>query len=329
MADQTRDPVSAEERTPAPGPRREAAAARLLRITTDWPDEIEGKEARPATDRLVPHEHWQPAGPERQSTGPGAAPMPAARPRPSRRQTTWADRALLLIEILAVGGLLATIVLSLSDLRRLRQDLWPVPTATRTPTDRQTPVAQVVPTVEATATPKPTATQPPTPATVEPTPVLLPGGRSSPTPSPARQTGAAVPTPAATPASPTGVRFRIPAIGVDAQMVEGDDWETLKEGIGHHPGSAWPGENGNVVVSAHNDIHGAIFKNLKDLQPGDVVEVYTPTSVYRYEVMFTRLVLPTEVSVMAPSRQPILTMITCYPPYMDTHRIVVTAKLVK
>jgi sortase A len=123
------------------------------------------------------------------------------------------------------------------------------------------------------------------------------------------------------------LRIVIDAIGVDAPVVEGDDWEALKKGVGHHPGSANPGQRGNMVVSAHNDVFGELFRDLDQLEAGDEVWVHTQDSSYRYIVRETRIVEPTEVTVMEASREPILTMITCYPYGVDSHRVVALADL--
>jgi sortase A len=80
-------------------------------------------------------------------------------------------------------------------------------------------------------------------STVEPTPDLLVG--SSPTPTPSAEQAAWI---------------RIPAISVDHPIVQGDDWESLKHGVGQRLGSANPPENVNLVLSAHNDIFGQIFR---------------------------------------------------------------------
>jgi len=123
-------------------------------------------------------------------------------------------------------------------------------------------------------------------------------------------------------------RVIVPAIGVDAPVVEGDDWEALKKGAGHHVGSANPGERGNAVISAHNDIYGEIFRRLPELSIGDEIIVQTVSTSYTYVVEQTRIVDPTEVSVMDATSTPVLTLISCYPYRVDTHRIVVMASLV-
>lgn len=66
-------------------------------------------------------------------------------------------------------------------------------------------------------------------------------------------------------------RIRIPAIEVDAPFIEGIRLSTLDNGPGHWPGSAMPGELGNVVVAGHRTSHNADFRRLDELQPGDEV----------------------------------------------------------
>jgi sortase A len=138
---------------------------------------------------------------------------------------------------------------------------------------------------------------------------------------------AVTPLPVPTRGPEQAVRIQIPAIDVDAPVVEGDDWETLKRGAGHHIGSANPGERGNCVISAHNDIFGEIFRDLPDLSLGDEVIVHTASRVHRYVVTQKRVIEPTEVGVMEPTSSPVLTLISCYPYGVDTHRIVVIGEL--
>jgi sortase A len=178
--------------------------------------------------------------------------------------------------------------------------------------------------------------------TLTPTPlirvVVLPGGHTPPDspggPAPEEvpahlrdRVSAITPLPVPTPGPEQAIRIQIPAIGVDAPIVEGDDWESLKQGAGHHVGSANPGESGNSIISAHNDIFGEIFRDLPDLDLGDEVFVHTASQVYRYVVTQKRIIEPTEVDVMYPTSSPVLTLISCYPYRIDTHRIVVIAEL--
>jgi sortase A len=120
---------------------------------------------------------------------------------------------------------------------------------------------------------------------------------------------------------------QIPAIRVDAPIVQGDGWEQLKKGIGQHVGSTNPGERGNLVLSAHNDIFGEIFRDLDRLVPGDLVIIYTNQRSYTYIVVDTKIVEPTTVEVMSPTTQPTVTLISCYPYLKDNQRIVIIARL--
>ncbi len=229
--------------------------------------------------------------------------------RESGIQWRWiADKLLLLIEILAVLGLIAIVIQLMLTVRELNAS---APGAHPLPTFTPTPVINVV---------------------------ILPGGHTppdaqgntEPEPIPAHLqelVAKITPLPVPTPGPQQARRIVIPAIAVDAPVVEGDDAEALKKGAGHHIGSANPGERGNCVISAHDDVYGEIFRDLPKLKPGDEIYVYTEAQRYRYRVQETRIVQPTEVSVMAPTSSPVLTLISCYPYRVNTHRIVVIATL--
>jgi sortase A len=133
--------------------------------------------------------------------------------------------------------------------------------------------------------------------------------------------------PLPTPGPEQAVRIQVPAISVDAPIVQGDGWEQLKKGVGQHLGTSNPGERGNLVLSAHNDIFGEIFRDLDRLRPGDLVIVHTNQRAYTYIVVDTRLVEPTAVEVMDHTPQPTATLISCYPYLKDNQRIVVIARL--
>jgi sortase A len=84
---------------------------------------------------------------------------------------------------------------------------------------------------------------------------------------------------------------------------------------------------GNLVLSAHNDIFGEIFRRLDELQPGDELQIYTASQIFTYVVTGTRIVAPTEVSILAPKDYPSVTLISCYPYLVDNKRIAVFADL--
>ena len=133
--------------------------------------------------------------------------------------------------------------------------------------------------------------------------------------------------PIPTPGPEQATRLQIPAIGVDAPIVQGDGWEQLKKGVGQHVGSANPGVAGNVVLSAHNDIFGEIFRHLDQLQPGDEITIYTNQRSYTYVVSESQVVEPTQVDIMDSTSQPTLTLISCYPYLVDDKRIAITSRL--
>ena len=213
------------------------------------------------------------------------------------------DRLLLLLELAALAGLILVVFSSLSNLHVLNREVAEALEADQVATPAMTPVA------------------------------VLPGSSFPPdsedrVPGPYRhlvEPGTSIPIP--TPGPRQASRIVIPAIGVDAPVVEGDGWEELKMGAGHHIGSANPGERGNVIISGHDDVYGEIFRYLGDLNIGDEVTVYAGDTPYRYLVVARRIVEPTEVGLLEPTPNATLTLITCYPYLIDTHRLVVIAEL--
>jgi sortase A len=241
------------------------------------------------------------------SVGPGKATAEDPTAKPGRSGQVR-DKALLAIEITLAVALLGVLIASL---RTLGEVNLAASEARRLQTPSPTPLIRVV---------------------------LLPGGHTPPdapggaapeeVPAHLRdRVGAITPLEMPTPGPEHATRIVISSIGVDAPVVEGDDWEALKQGAGHHVGSANPGERGNCVISAHNDIFGEIFRELPDVSLGDTVTVYTASQAYRYAVTQKRIIEPDEVSVMHPTSSPVLTLISCHPYGIDTHRIVVTAEL--
>jgi len=225
------------------------------------------------------------------------------------------DGLLLLVEVSAVFGLLYVLYSGTSILQRLNQEAASAAAASvaALPTIAPTPVYSAVV--------LPSGHTPPT----------SPGGaqpNSDEIPAHLRPLVQAMPAPAVPTQGPRQAqRIVIPAINVDAPVVQGDDWEQLKKGVGQHVGTADPGQVGNHVLTAHNDIYGEIFRALDQLQPGDEVQIQTVSEIFTYVIMETRVVEPTEVSVLAPTGDPTITLISCYPYAVDTHRIVVTGVL--
>lgn len=105
-------------------------------------------------------------------------------------------------------------------------------------------------------------------------------------------------------------RVEIPRIGVSAIVREGDDVKTLRRAVGHIPGTSLPGDAGNTGLAGHRD---TFFRGLRNIQTGDQIMVTTPAGNARYRVRSTRVVDPSEVSVLAPTGGSTLTLVTCYP----------------
>jgi sortase A len=103
----------------------------------------------------------------------------------------------------------------------------------------------------------------------------------------------------------------IPRLGVQAPLLEGDDDAVLARGAGHIPGTALPGQSGNVGIAAHRDSY---FRPLRGIREHDEIDVRTPGgSCEQFEVTGTAVVLPSDVGVLRyePGRD--LTLVTCYP----------------
>jgi len=214
----------------------------------------------------------------------------------------WRERVLLGIEIAALVGLVVVVISFVASVRRLNRDWREQQSAGSLPAATATPLIRVS---------------------------VLPGGHKPPTTQggEAEPVGlvpkVAIPTPG--PRSPT--RLVIPDIDIDVPVVEGVDWEQLKKGAGHLIGSANPGERGNLFLAGHNDIYGEIFRKLEQLTIGDEVIVYSGQQPFRYIVRAARIVEPDDVSVMYATSTPVLTLLTCYPYMIDSHRLVVIAEL--
>jgi sortase A len=105
-------------------------------------------------------------------------------------------------------------------------------------------------------------------------------------------------------------KVEIPKLRLSAVVFQGTNNEVLDRGVGHLDESALPGQPGNVVLAAHRD---TFFRSLRNVQKGDAVRVTTPYGVRTYTVDSMQIVAPTQTSVMDPTPEPTLTLITCYP----------------
>lgn len=247
---------------------------------------------------------------DRWRTGDLAVSEDESQPERRSRRRRILDGFLLIVEIAAVLGFIFILFSGLNLMQELNKE---VAAAIEQPTLTPTPLVAAV---------------------------VLPSGHTPPdSPGGAQFNEAEIPEhlrplvqslaniPLPTPGPEQAIRLQVPAIRVDAPIVQGDSWEQLKKGVGQHAGTVNPGEPGNVVLSAHDDIFGEIFRNLDQLKPGDAVILYTNQRSYTYLVTDSEIVEPTQVEVMAPTSQPTVTLISCYPYLKDNKRIVVIARL--
>ncbi len=118
-------------------------------------------------------------------------------------------------------------------------------------------------------------------------------------------------------------------------VVEGTSVPDLKNGPGHIPGTALPGELGNVVVSGHRTTYGAPFQRLDELTAGSLIVLETRDGWFTYQVQDKTIVAPTATEVTLPvpgdpQAEPakrLLTLTTCHPKYSAKQRLIVRAEL--
>ncbi len=155
------------------------------------------------------------------------------------------------------------------------------------------------------------------------------------------------PTPTPEPEPMPAVRVIIPKIGVNERIVEtgvtttgqGANerpvWETPAYAVGHRKISAHPGQNGNIVLSGHNNTLGEVFRDLDQLEAGDEIYLYTLDKEFLYIVKEKHKVPmmgATEENVAdhlrytARTPDETLTLISCWPYATFTHRIYIIAK---
>lgn len=239
--------------------------------------------------------------------------------------------------------------------------LRPAASATASPTARPASATQPAPTATATQiqlTASVTA-EAITPAAPQPSPTVPPPAPTQPP--------AAAPTPVTVGAQP--VRLVIPDLKIDTKVVpmgweviqtaDGprSEWVIPKYEAGHHINSALLGQPGNLVISGHNNIYGQVFKPISFAWDNDrriKVDDFTDRSevlngrriqlfddagkVYTYVIEeFYRLKdtgVPLQQRIangrfMQPTQDTRLTLITCWPPTNNTHRLVVIARPVE
>ena len=240
--------------------------------------------------------------------------------QPEPRFPTVTQTIVATVELTATHAAIPTIVTTM---------ITPAPPTTAGAT--QAP-SQTVETLAPTLTPTeihPTATQLP--------PTATPKATSTPLP---------VPTVTRVPARIT--RIQSPVIGMEASVVEvgwvlteesgkmQSVWQTASYAAGHHLNSALPGQDNNIVLSGHHNIEGEVFRHLVDLKVGDEVTLETEDGqVFVYQIIDTMILAEAGVGdeqrranarYIAPTTDERLTLVTCWPYWTNTHRVIVVAR---
>jgi sortase A len=113
-----------------------------------------------------------------------------------------------------------------------------------------------------------------------------------------------------------------------------NEWDVAAYAAGWHKNSALPGAGGNVVMSGHNNILGAVFRELDQLKKGDAISVWMGTQLFTYAVSQVVIIPDTGISDeqradnarwIGPFSEERLTLVSCWPRNNNTHRIIVVA----
>jgi sortase A len=121
--------------------------------------------------------------------------------------------------------------------------------------------------------------------------------------------------------------IEIPKIGVDMPLYEGIRLSTLDYGPGHWPGTAMPGQVGNVVVGGHRTSKHRVFRNVDQLVPGDQIIYHIDGNTYVYLVSSVQIVDPYDTWIVDPTPTATTTLFACHPPGSTAQRIIVFADL--
>lgn len=140
------------------------------------------------------------------------------------------------------------------------------------------------------------------------------------------------------------INQNVPVVGVKNENLIARKWEelesdiqkALRSGVIHYPGTALPGDNGNVVLTGHSSYYAwdpgrfkDVFALLHEVKMGDRIVVYFNQKKFIYEVNKIKVVLPKDVDVLGPAPTEQLTLITCTPIGTNLKRLIVQAKLVE
>jgi len=117
-------------------------------------------------------------------------------------------------------------------------------------------------------------------------------------------------------AEPPLALMTIPSLDIEVPVYNGADDFNLNRGVGRIKGTAWIDADGNLGIAGHRD---GFFRGLKDIKEGDSIELQTARGSVVYAVTSVVIVDPDDVSVLAPTPEQTLTLVTCYPFYYVGH----------
>jgi sortase A len=124
--------------------------------------------------------------------------------------------------------------------------------------------------------------------------------------------------------------LQIPRLERDVAIIEGTDGEELKKGVGHYSSTSLPEQKDQIFLAGHRD---TVFRNIGELQHGDILSIVMPTGTYSYEIFKTYIVDENDTSVIRATRpEEILTLSTCYPFTIlgpSTERYIIEAKRIE
>ncbi len=122
--------------------------------------------------------------------------------------------------------------------------------------------------------------------------------------------------------------IEIPKIELTAAIGKDVSTETLKYSVGHFEGTALPGEKGNCSIAGHRSYtYSEFFNRLDELAIGDEITIKTPEGTFKYVVYDKFVVEPSRVEVLDETEDATLTLVTCTPVRIATHRLIVKAML--
>jgi sortase A len=124
-------------------------------------------------------------------------------------------------------------------------------------------------------------------------------------------------------------RIDIPRLDISVVVIEGTGSTTLRRAVGHIRGTALPGHRGNIGISGHRD---TFFRPLRNIRRDDVITLTTLDGEYRYRVVSTNIVTPSDVAVLDSDGREVLTLVTCHPFYFvgaAPNRFIVRAERIK